>query len=260
MRSPCCLCVCVSIGVNQSLWNLVCITLRWAHINGILRKYVWSDCPSVCSLIVASQRLYINITAATNTYVTIELCSPCRIKESRRLVLPITSCCYWCSTLFTKRMVGHTCRGLRITSRHNDVDLSETKYFITDWNRWRGPPIITLLTSKLKNVYWTFPLSPYFAPTEMREVKGTDTTTHGVCCSHTGRSISPSLHHPTSRYVAALRAVHKFRCAGNFTNCFAYTFRYRPCRNVKVALLQTRHHSYWYINLSFSHIIIRYIK
>jgi hypothetical protein len=108
MRSPRCLCVCVSrryqlsMGVNQSLYNLVCITLRWAHVNGILHKYLTSVSLPVFSPIVASQRLDTNIPAVTNTHVTIELCSPCHIKESKRLVLPITSCYYWCGTFFTK--------------------------------------------------------------------------------------------------------------------------------------------------------------
>jgi hypothetical protein len=49
--------------------------------------------------IVTKQRLGRNVTAVTNTHATIKncwtwrfQCGPCRIKESRRLVLPRTSC------------------------------------------------------------------------------------------------------------------------------------------------------------------------
>jgi hypothetical protein len=51
------------------------------------------------SLIVATQRLVRNITTVTNKHATKRncwtrrfLCGPCRMKESRRLVLPRTSC------------------------------------------------------------------------------------------------------------------------------------------------------------------------
>jgi hypothetical protein len=56
-------------------------------------------CLYVYSRIVASQRLCRNVTVVTNTHATIEelldasfSCGPCRIKESRRLVVPRTSC------------------------------------------------------------------------------------------------------------------------------------------------------------------------
>jgi hypothetical protein len=74
MRSRCCVCVCVSPPIVAS--------------NGSVKS----------PLIIARQRLGRNVTTVTNIHATIEVLDwsrrvgPCRIKESRRLVLPRTSC------------------------------------------------------------------------------------------------------------------------------------------------------------------------
>jgi hypothetical protein len=56
MRSPCCLCVCVSPistfeSLNRSLWNLVCIVYHgtWAHLNDVLHKSFSSVSVSACT-------------------------------------------------------------------------------------------------------------------------------------------------------------------------------------------------------------------
>jgi hypothetical protein len=78
MRSSCCLCMCVC----------VCVSLPIAA-----RKRLGKYPP-----IVARQRLGRNVTAVTNTHATIEdcwrrrfQCGPCRIKESKRLILPLSN-------------------------------------------------------------------------------------------------------------------------------------------------------------------------
>jgi hypothetical protein len=44
----------------------------WAHLNGLLHKSLSSVCMYMFPLIIARQRLFKNVTSATNTHVTIE--------------------------------------------------------------------------------------------------------------------------------------------------------------------------------------------
>jgi hypothetical protein len=82
---------------------LILISGTWAHLNGLLHKPLQSGRASVCvnPPIDARQRLGKNVTAATNKHAAIEefldpsfffLYSPCRMKESRWLVLPRNFC------------------------------------------------------------------------------------------------------------------------------------------------------------------------
>jgi hypothetical protein len=77
MRSPCFLCLCVSLPLtfewlNQSLWNLVCIS---CHLSPSQRYFITPSHQSVRLYayppFVARQRLGKNVTAATNTHAKI---------------------------------------------------------------------------------------------------------------------------------------------------------------------------------------------
>jgi hypothetical protein len=79
--------------------NVVCMSWHLSPSQRLLHKSLPSVCVSVCSPIVARQRLGKNVTAATNMQETLEellnapfLYDPCLIKESRRLVLPRAFC------------------------------------------------------------------------------------------------------------------------------------------------------------------------
>jgi hypothetical protein len=120
MQSPCCLCVRVSHLMN--FWMPELIFMRpgiyimapepismayfFSPSDRSVCLYLYPLLVARCRLgknpsIVAKQRLGKNITAATNTQATIEellgasfLCGPCRIKESKRSVLPRSSCLF----------------------------------------------------------------------------------------------------------------------------------------------------------------------
>jgi hypothetical protein len=79
MRSPCCLCVCVSPlstfeWLNQSLWNLVCISwhLSQSQRDTFINPSHQSVCLYMYPPIVARLRLGKNFTTATNTQAKIE--------------------------------------------------------------------------------------------------------------------------------------------------------------------------------------------
>jgi hypothetical protein len=101
MRSRCCMCVCVSvyppIVARQRLGKspLIVARQRLGKNAPIVARQQRGKTP----VIFARQRLGRNLTAVMHTRATIEecrtrrfQCGPCRIKKSRRLVLPRTSC------------------------------------------------------------------------------------------------------------------------------------------------------------------------
>jgi hypothetical protein len=98
MRSRCCLCVYPPIVARQRLGKSPLI---------VARKRLGKIPP-----IVARQRLGINVTAITNTHATTNNCwtarfqwGPCRIKESRLLVLLRTSCCLGYRKIFQVEVI-----------------------------------------------------------------------------------------------------------------------------------------------------------
>jgi hypothetical protein len=74
--------------LNQSLWNVVCISWHLSPSQKLLREFIPLACVSVCvSATVARQRLGKNVTAATNTNETRRfLCGLCRIKEKWTII------------------------------------------------------------------------------------------------------------------------------------------------------------------------------
>jgi hypothetical protein len=106
MLSPCCLCVCDFLEMKLHTY----INGSWVHLNYALYKSLQLICVSICICpVVAKQRLsknpyvVVNATARQKRYWGNEytrsncctrriLCRPCHIKESRRIVLPRTSC------------------------------------------------------------------------------------------------------------------------------------------------------------------------
>jgi hypothetical protein len=104
MRSPCCLCVCVSPSpttfewLDQSLRNLVCTHISWHLIPSHWRaSWISPSSLSVCICIPLSllrNGSVKNIIATTNTRVCYFLCGPYRTKKSRRLVLSRTPCIF----------------------------------------------------------------------------------------------------------------------------------------------------------------------
>jgi hypothetical protein len=75
MGSSCCLCILPSAFecLNQSLWNLVCISWNLSQSQWLTHKSPLSICvPVFIFPTVAKQRHGKNVRAATNTHVTIE--------------------------------------------------------------------------------------------------------------------------------------------------------------------------------------------
>jgi hypothetical protein len=103
MRSPCCLCVRVSHPINFGMAELFMkLGMYIMASEPISTSFLINPSQTVAmyvSAIVARQRFGKIVIAATNTQATIEECWTCRcpcglyrIKESRRIVLPRTSC------------------------------------------------------------------------------------------------------------------------------------------------------------------------
>jgi hypothetical protein len=99
MRSCCCVCI-LPIVARQGLGkNLLIVARQWLGKN---------------PPIIARQRLCRNVTAVTNTHARIELldesqCGLCRIKESRRLVLPRTCRFYSCQQTLNTTLLSANC-------------------------------------------------------------------------------------------------------------------------------------------------------
>jgi hypothetical protein len=76
MRSPCCLCVCVSPTYHLlNAWTNLYETWyvyhgTWVYLSGVLHKSLPSACAPVC--IIARHRLGKKVAAATNTFTTVE--------------------------------------------------------------------------------------------------------------------------------------------------------------------------------------------
>jgi hypothetical protein len=131
MRLCCCLCIPPNVAKQRLCKSpLIVARQRLGKNPPIVARPLLGKNP----FIVARQRLGRNVTAVTNTLAAIEelldawfQCGPCYIKESRRLVLPRTSCRfinYWHSkSKHAREKYNSDCEGndMEISKLHTDL-------------------------------------------------------------------------------------------------------------------------------------------